>query len=70
MRNAKRYLLFVLVALVLITAAGCKKKESCRLLTSIKSKEEINVWLDDEGGEYAAELIKEFNKLQKEEYYC
>jgi arabinogalactan oligomer/maltooligosaccharide transport system substrate-binding protein len=65
MRNAKRYLLFVLVALVLITAAGCKKKKQGEVVDFsqvLSQKEEINVWLDDEGGEYAAELIKEFNK--------
>lgn len=63
MKNAKRYLLFVLVALVLITAAGCKKEGDVVDFSEVlRQKEEINVWLDDEGGEYAAELIKEFNK--------
>ncbi len=63
MKNAKRYLLFVLVALVLITAAGCKKEGDVVDFSQVlRQKEEINVWLDDEGGEYAAELIKEFNK--------
>lgn len=64
MRNVKRYLLLVLVALVAVTAAACKKKvgEVVDFSKVLTQKQEITVWLDDEGGEYTAELIDEFNK--------
>ncbi len=66
MRNVKRYLLLVLVALVAITAAACKKKvgEIIDFSEVLTQKVEISVWLDDEGGDYAAELISEFNKTE------
>lgn len=62
--KVKRYLLLALVAMMLVFVAACTKKEGevvdfSKVLTQ---KVEIKVWIDDEKGDYAKELIAEFNK--------
>ena len=64
--RVRKYLLLILAVLVAVTVAACAKKEGevvdfSQVLTK---KVEIWAWLDDEKGDYAKELIAEFNKTE------
>ena len=64
--RVRKYLLLILAVLIAVTVAACAKKEGevvdfSQVLTK---KVEIWAWLDDEKGDYAKELIAEFNKTE------
>ncbi len=63
----KRIISLVCISLISIVLVGCADKnngEELDFSDIIKPKTEIRVWIDDEQGDYAAELIEEFNKVE------
>jgi len=68
----KRILLIVLAVLVVVGLAACGPRgpkkgqgEKIDFSQTLTKKTEINVWLDDEGGEYAKALIEAFNATEE-----
>ncbi len=60
-------LLVSCLSLVSLFLVGCAKENNGGIIDFsdlIKPKTEIRVWIDDEKGDYVAELIEEFNKVE------
>ncbi len=64
----KRIISLICLTLVTSVLVGCGSEENnggiIDFADLIKPKTEIRVWIDDEQGDYVAELIEEFNKVE------
>ncbi len=63
----KKIVCLICLGLVSTFLVGCSEENNGGIIDFsdlIKPKTEIRVWIDDEQGDYAAELIAEFNKVE------
>ncbi|MFI3329041.1 MAG: extracellular solute-binding protein [bacterium] len=63
----KRIISLMSLSLVSLFLVGCSAENNGGIIDFsdiIKPKTEIRVWIDDEKGDYVAELIEEFNKVE------